>query len=85
MERLKELALFSLQKEKTEGVLITVFIYLEGDCRETGDGLFLMMLGDKPRSNGFKFQQGKFSVERRKNVLSLRVGTAFEQDIWRNC
>ena len=47
--------------------MITMFGYLKGDYREDRERLFSVAIGDRTRSNGFYFQQGKFRLDTRWN------------------
>ena len=40
-DRLRELGLFSLEKRRLQGDLMTTFQYLQWVCRKDGDGLFV--------------------------------------------
>ncbi|KFO11260.1 hypothetical protein N312_11602, partial [Balearica regulorum gibbericeps] len=72
-DRLKELALFSLEKRKLRGDLIAAFQYLKGAYRKAGEGLFTRTWSDKTRSNSLKLKEGRFRLDIRTKFFPVRL------------
>ncbi|GAB0183073.1 hypothetical protein GRJ2_000772600 [Grus japonensis] len=72
-DRLRELGLFSLQKRRLWGDLLAAFQYLKGAYKKAGEGLFTRAWSDRTRGNGFKLNEGRFSLDIGKKFFPVRV------------
>ena len=49
------------------------FQYLKGNYRKEGDRLFSRVCCDRTKGNGFKLKEGRFRMDIRKKVFTIRV------------
>ena len=72
-DRLRELGLFSLEKRRLQGDLIAAFQYLKGAYKQEGSQLFERIDNSNKRGNGFKLKEGRFRLDVRGKLFTLRV------------
>ena len=65
--------MFSLEKRRLRGDLITVFQDLKGGYREDGDSLFTRNHMEKTRGNGYKLLLGRFQLDTRGKLFAMRT------------
>ena len=49
------------------------FLYLKGAYKKEGEQLFMRVVSDKRRRNGFKLRQGRFRLDIRRKFFTQRV------------
>ena len=70
--RLRELGLFSLEKRRPQGD--TFFRPSDkGTYRKDGERLLTRLCSDRRKGNSFQLKEGRFKLERRKNLFTLSV------------
>jgi len=72
-ERLRELGLFSLERRRLQGHLITVFQYLEGGYKKDGDKHFSRACYNRTRGNNFVLKEDRFRLDKRKIFFTVRM------------
>ena len=65
-EKLKELGMFSLEKRRLRGDLISFFKYLKGCLMEEGQDLFSIIPECRTHNNGLKLKEASFQLNIRK-------------------
>ena len=72
-DRLGELGLFSLEKRRLTGDLITMHQYLRGSYQEDGDSLLTRSHMERTRGNGHKLLLGRFRLDTRGKFFTVRT------------
>lgn len=73
VEWLKEPGVFSLEKRRLGGHLVTLYSSLKGGGSQVWIGLFSYITGNRTKENGLKSCQGTFRLDIRKKFLTERV------------
>ncbi|KAK4829369.1 hypothetical protein QYF61_003296 [Mycteria americana] len=73
LEGKRSLGLFSLERSRLRGDLITVYSFLKGGSRGGGAGLLSLVTSDRTGANGMKLHQGKFRLDIKKRFFTERV------------
>jgi len=66
-ERLRELRFFNLEKRRLQVDLVPAFLLIYGNYRNAGEGLFFRQCSNRTKASGFKWKEGRFKLDIRKN------------------
>uniref|UniRef100_A0A8C5LPG2 Reverse transcriptase domain-containing protein n=1 Tax=Leptobrachium leishanense TaxID=445787 RepID=A0A8C5LPG2_9ANUR len=72
-ERLTSLNLFSLEKRRLRGDLITLYKYIRGHYQPLSDNLFTNRTIHRTRGHPFRLEERKFSLKHRKGYFTVRT------------
>uniref|UniRef100_A0A8C5PX62 Reverse transcriptase domain-containing protein n=1 Tax=Leptobrachium leishanense TaxID=445787 RepID=A0A8C5PX62_9ANUR len=72
-ERLTSLNLFSLEKRRLRGDLITLYKYIRGHYQPLSDNLFINRTIHRTRGHPFRLEERKFSLKHRKGYFTVRT------------
>uniref|UniRef100_A0A8C5QT30 Lysosome-associated membrane glycoprotein 5 n=1 Tax=Leptobrachium leishanense TaxID=445787 RepID=A0A8C5QT30_9ANUR len=72
-ERLTSLSLFSLEKRRLRGDLITLYKYIRGHYQPLSDNLFINRTIHRTRGHPFRLEERKFSLKHRKGYFTVRT------------
>jgi len=78
-DRLREMGLFSLRKRRLWCDLIAAFQYLKGAYKREGNQLFERVDNSRTRGNGFKLKEGRFRLDVRGKLFTMRVVTCWNR------
>uniref|UniRef100_A0A6I8QAX7 Reverse transcriptase domain-containing protein n=1 Tax=Xenopus tropicalis TaxID=8364 RepID=A0A6I8QAX7_XENTR len=82
--RLSRLGLFSLEKRRLRGDMITLYKYIRGDYRQLGDVLFSHKNNQRTRGHPYRLEEQSFHLKQRRwffTVRAVRLWNALPSDV----